>query len=332
MIYQLLIQKGMDEGIINQFKIYFQVEIEHLEEPNKDAIISFLENHGIHNLSSEINKIYEENSQFNRLLTDYILIQGMQIGLYGYSTYLYEIKPFCNHLVNILTFLDAEKEYNPCHPYVEWTLMANTLRMFCTLKKECDIPLIFWMKYDINHKIIPRMYYDPSLTSYGRRAKFIGILRIPFYTTNEIINQIDLHYFNLFLFQYKPREGHNLSDSRIVKNRIDQTSSNIIILNKNRMRVEPGTLFPNPSVTYDEFKILYYLSNLPPDSLELKCYLYHDPMIEKTIMISLKDNLMEKYTHLQRVVMEIVEDNGGKKKLIAKNSENRNIIKISIEY
>jgi hypothetical protein len=140
-----------------------------------------------------------EKREFREILTKYVLPQQMQIGLYGYASYLETIENQCKHILQILAYLDANEEQDPCAPFVEWTLPANALRMLCTLKKKCDIPLIFWIKYDMNTQYTPKIYTTIN-------GKFIGILRIPFYTSNKTRNgkiRHDFHYFNLFIFQYE---------------------------------------------------------------------------------------------------------------------------------
>ncbi len=319
-IEEMLYEAIKDDSQIIDKQLFIQGILEILQqvpyEQQMNAIDNYLQNMNT-NQKNKIQNILFENNTFHYVLTNYALPQGMQIGLYGYSTYLYTVMEKCKHIYNIMTFLDASKEIDPCNPYVEWTLHANALRMFCTLRKDCDIPLIFWMKHDINYKIIPRIYNKIE-------ASFLGILNIPFYATRDD-GRVLMQNYPLFLFQY---------DKKIVKNRIIQTRSNILILNKYKMRVELGTLWPNPSVTYDELKILYYLSNLPENSIdEKKCYLYYDENAPKYIMVSLKNNLHENPSyHLKQLIIQEIRNSKRATGLIAINKFNTSKKILEIKY
>lgn len=321
-----MIHHVLPESLKENFYQYFEMNNPNRPEPSIIEVFDFLVRNQINinaniNLKKNIELIFNESNQFNMLIEEYILPQNMHVGLYGFGDYLTQVKLNCEHLLNISPFI-SNIESKPCHPYIQWTLMANTLRTFCILKKNCDIPLVFWMKFDINYKFNPRIYYELPLNKNNTKSKFIGILRIPFYTTN-VNGSIDFHYFHLFLFQY---------NHKIIENRIYRHYSNILILNKERKRIELGSLFENPLITYDELKILYYLSNLRSNLKDQRCYLYHDPRIPKMIMVSLKDNLINKYPHLRRVIMEITETSNHKKKLIIRNSENEANVKFIIDY
>lgn len=239
------------------------------------------------------------NEQFRLMKERYLLKQKQKMTLFGLVPFLLPyLNSDCLTQLQVLPFIKIQtfkSEVNICHQSILWSIMSNNLCLYCSLRKNTDIPMSLIIP-DNKKKLVPEIQ-EPLKKDILDKKKFVGVLLIPTVKekNNGNANFSYIYYYIFFIFS---------NEKKSQKSYLNMSSSYFTIVNMNGENIDIGCKKETVTTYSEEIKSIYYMYNRGV------IHIYYDPETSSYLYLSRKkleelneNNGNQKYPNLQKVIL-----------------------------